>query len=350
MRALVLEKERSLTLRDIDLPMKLGPRDVKIAVDTVGICGSDVHYYTHGRIGSFIVKSPMVLGHEAAGKVVEVGSEVKSFKPGDRVCMEPGVPDMASRASRMGLYNVDPSVTFWATPPVHGCLTAYVIHPEAFTYKLPDNVSFAEGALVEPFAIGMQAASKAKIAPGDVALVIGSGTIGVMTALAALAGGCSRVIVTDFVQDKLDVVGRYSGVTTINGKTKKLGDEVAKLTGNWGADVVFEASGSPKAYDGIFDLVRPGGCLVLIGMPIDLVAFDVVAACVKEARIETVFRYANIHARAIELIASGKVDLKPLISGTFPFEQSIEAFERAASARPGDVKLQIKMPAVPAKA
>jgi D-xylulose reductase len=323
---------------------------VKIAVDTVGICGSDVHYYTHGRIGSFIVKSPMVLGHEAAGKVVEVGSEVKSFKPGDRVCMEPGVPDMASRASRMGLYNVDPSVTFWATPPVHGCLTAYVIHPEAFTYKLPDNVSFAEGALVEPFAIGMQAASKAKIAPGDVALVIGSGTIGVMTALAALAGGCSRVIVTDFVQDKLDVVGRYSGVTTINGKTKKLGDEVAKLTGNWGADVVFEASGSPKAYDGIFDLVRPGGCLVLIGMPIDLVAFDVVAACVKEARIETVFRYANIHARAIELIASGKVDLKPLISGTFPFEQSIEAFERAASARPGDVKLQIKMPAVPAKA
>jgi D-xylulose reductase len=346
MRALVLEKERSLTLRDIDLPMKLGPRDVKIAVDTVGICGSDVHYYTHGRIGSFIVKSPMVLGHEAAGKVIEVGSEVRGFKPGDRVCMEPGVPDMASRASRMGLYNVDPSVTFWATPPVHGCLTTYVIHPEAFTYKLPDNVSFAEGALVEPFAIGMQAASKAKIAPGDVALVIGSGTIGVMTALAALAGGCSRILVTDLVQEKLDIVRRYSGVTTINGKTKRLAEEVAKLTDNWGADVVFEASGSPKAYDGIFDLVRPGGCLVLIGMPIDPVAFDVVAACVKEARIETVFRYANIHARAIELIASGKVDLKPLISGTFPFEQSIEAFERAAAARPGDVKLQIKMPAM----
>ncbi len=348
MRALVLEKERSLTLRDIDLPLKLGPRDVKIAVDTVGICGSDVHYYTHGRIGSFIVKSPMVLGHEAAGEVVEVGSEVKNFKPGDRVCMEPGVPDMASRASRMGLYNVDPSVTFWATPPVHGCLTTYVVHPEAFTYKLPDNVSFAEGALVEPFAIGMQAASKAKIAPGDVALVIGSGTIGVMTALAALAGGCSRVLVTDLVQEKLDVVGRYSGVVTINGKTKKLADEVARLTDNWGADVVFEASGSPKAYDGIFDLVRPGGCLVVIGMPIDPVPFDVVAACVKEARIETVFRYANIHSRAIELIASGKVDLKPLVSGTFPFEESIEAFERAASARPGDVKLQIKMPAVAA--
>ncbi len=343
MRALVLEKERTLALRDIDLPLKLGPRDVKIAVDTVGICGSDVHYYTHGRIGSFIVKSPMVLGHEAAGVVVEVGSEVKTLKTGDRVCMEPGVPNLASRASKLGLYNVDPNVTFWATPPVHGCLTAHVIHPEAFTYKLPDNVSFAEGALVEPFAIGMQAASKAKIAPGDVAVVIGSGTIGIMVALAALAGGCSRVIVSDLVQEKLDIVGRYSGVTTINARNEKLASRVSDLTNGWGADIVFEASGSPKAYDGIFDLVRPGGALVLVGMPIDPVPFDVVAACVKEARVETIFRYANVHARAIELIASGKVDLKPLISGTFPFEQSVEAVERAASGRPGDVKLQIKV-------
>ena len=345
MKALVLEREHELSLRDIDLPpLVVGPRDVRIAVDTVGICGSDVHYYTHGRIGGFIVKSPMVLGHEAAGTIVEVGAEVKSLKPGDRVCMEPGVPDMASRASRMGLYNVDPSVTFWATPPVHGCLTAHVVHPEAFTYKLPDNVSFAEGALVEPFAIGMQAAAKAKIAPGDVAVVIGSGTIGIMTALAALAGGCARVIVADLVQEKLDIVGRYKGVTTINAKSHNLAEEVARLTADWGADVVFEASGSARAFQGLFDLVRPGGCVVLVGMPVDPVPFDVVAAQVKEARIETIFRYANVHARAIELIASGKVDLKPLISGTFPFERSIEAVERAASARPGDVKLQIKMP------
>lgn len=252
MKAVVLERTRELSLRDIDLPLEMGPRDVKIAVDTVGICGSDVHYYTHGRIGSFIVKSPMVLGHEAAGVVTEVGSQVKTLKPGDRVCMEPGVPNMTSRASRMGLYNVDPDVSFWATPPVHGCLTAYVIHPEAFTYKLPDNVSFAEGALVEPFAIGMQAAFKAKIAPGDVAVVIGSGTIGVMVALAALAGGCSRIIISDVVQEKLDIVGRYSGVTTINARNEKLGQRVSELTSGWGADLVFEASGSARAFDGIF--------------------------------------------------------------------------------------------------
>ena len=241
------------------------------------------------------------------------------------------------------MYNVDPSVTFWATPPVHGCLTAEVIHPEAFTYKLPDNVSFAEGALVEPFAIGMQAASKAKIAPGDVAVVIGAGTIGIMVALAALAGGCSRVIVSDLVQEKLDIVGRYSGVTTVNARKENLAARVSDITSGWGADVVFEASGSAKAYDGMFDLVRPGGAVVLVGMPVDPINFDVIAAQVKEARIETMFRYANIYARAIELIASGKVDLKPLISGTFPFEESVEAFERAASGRPGDVKLQIKV-------
>jgi D-xylulose reductase len=343
MRALVLEKQQSLALRDIDLPLEMGPRDVKIAVDTVGICGSDVHYYAHGHIGSFVVKAPMVLGHEAAGVVVDVGSEVKTLCRGDRVCMEPGVPDLASRPSRLGMYNVDPSVTFWATPPIHGCLTAEVIHPEAFTYKLPDNVSFAEGALVEPFAIGMQAASKAKIAPGDVAVVIGAGTIGIMVALAALAGGCARVIVCDLVQEKLDIVGRYSGVTTVNGRKENLAARVSDITSGWGADVVFEASGSAKAYDGMFDLVRPGGAVVLVGMPVDPVNFDVIGAQVKEARIETVFRYANIYARAIELIASGRVDLKPLISGTFPFEDSVEAFERAASGRPGDVKLQIKV-------
>ena len=343
MKAVVLERAHELTLRDIDLPLKLGPRDVKIAVDTVGICGSDVHYYTHGRIGSFIVKSPMVLGHEAAGTIVEVGPDVKGLKVGDRVCMEPGVPDMASRSSRMGLYNVDPNVTFWATPPVHGCLTAQVIHPAAFTYKLPDNVSFAEGALVEPFAIGMQAAAKAKIAPGDVAVVIGSGTIGIMVALAALAGGCSRVFISDFSKPKLDIAGRYEGIVAVDLAKESLAAAVARETGGWGADVVFEASGSPKAYADLLSIVRPGGAVVLVGLPVDPVPFDVSSAISKEARVETVFRYANVFDRALNLIASGKVDLKPLITGIFPFKDSVAAFERAAAAIPSDVKLQIVM-------
>ena len=208
MRALVLERQHELKLRDIDLPLAVGPGDVRIRIHTVGVCGSDVHYYTHGRIGSFVVEAPMVLGHEAAGTVVEVGANVTGLKPGDRVCMEPGVPDLTSRASKLGLYNVDPSVVFWATPPVHGVLTPEVVHPAAFTFKMPDTVSFAEGAMVEPFAVGLQAAVKAKIQPGDTAVVTGAGPIGIMAALAALAGGCSRVIVSDLMAEKLAVAGR----------------------------------------------------------------------------------------------------------------------------------------------
>ncbi|GAB3381901.1 NAD(P)-dependent alcohol dehydrogenase [Azotobacter armeniacus] len=341
MKALVLEKQHDLKIRDIDLPLMLGPDDVRIRIHTVGVCGSDVHYYTHGRIGPFIVDQPMVLGHEAAGTVVEVGSNVTHLTKGDRVCMEPGIPDPKSKASRLGLYNVDPAVVFWATPPVHGCLTPEVIHPAAFAYKLPDHVSFAEGALVEPFAIGMQAAVKARIKPGDVAVVIGAGTIGMMTALAALAGGASRVLVSDLMVEKLAIAQRYEGITAVNVREQSLQDKVAEATGGWGADAVFEASGSARAYGDALAAVCPGGALVLVGMPVEHVPFDVVAAQAKEIRIETVFRYANVYERAVNLIASGKVDLEPLISATFPFEQGVEAFERAASAQPGDVKVQI---------
>lgn len=343
MRALVLERQRELSLRDIDLPVTPGAGEVKIKVHTVGICGSDVHYYTHGKIGPFVVDAPMVLGHEASGTVVEVGSGVTGLEAGDRVCMEPGIPDPNSRASKLGIYNVDPSVTFWATPPIHGCLTPYVVHPASFTYKLPASVSFAEAAMVEPFAVGLQAASKAKIAPGDLGVVIGAGPIGIMVALAALAGGCSRVIISDLQPQKLQIAGRYPGVVTVDITREKLADVVARESDGWGADVVFEASGSPKAYHGIFSLPRPGGCLVVVGMPVEPVDFDVVSAAAREIRIETVFRYANVYDRAIAMIASCKVDLKPLISETFRFEESIAAFERAAEGRPGDVKLQIKV-------
>lgn len=341
MQALVLEEKGVLSLREIELPLELGPDDVKIAIHTVGVCGSDVHYYTHGAIGPYVVREPMVLGHEAAGIVIEIGGNVGSLKVGDRVCMEPGVPDLSSRASKLGLYNVDPKVRFWATPPIHGVLTPQVVHPAAFTYRLPENVSFAEGAMVEPFAIGMQAAARARIAPGDVAAVIGCGPIGIMVALAALAGGCSRVFISDFSAEKLAIAGQYPGITPVNIAEHPFVETIAVETGGWGADIVFEASGSARAFSGIFDLVRPGGALVLVGLPVEAVAFDVPGAISKEVRVETVFRYANIFDRALQLIASGKVDLKPLITETFRFQDSIAAFERAAAVRPSDIKLQI---------
>ncbi|AOJ33978.1 NAD(P)-dependent alcohol dehydrogenase [Burkholderia metallica] len=343
MKALVLERTRELALRDIDLPQAVGPGDVRIKVHTVGVCGSDVHYYVHGGIGPFRVDAPMVLGHEASGTVVETGAGVTHLRVGDRVCMEPGVPRLDSPATLRGLYNLDPDVRFWATPPIHGCLTPYVVHPAAFTYRLPDNVSFAEGAIVEPLSIGLQAAKKAAMKPGDLAVVIGAGTIGAMTALAALAGGAARVILADVVPDKLALFADNPAVTTVDVRTRPLADAVAEASGGWGADVVFEASGSANAYAGLVDLMCPGGCAVLIGMPVAPVPLDVVALQAKEGRIESVFRYANIFPRALALIASGAIDVKPFISRTFPFSEGVRAFEEAASGHPRDVKIQIEM-------
>ncbi len=343
MQALILEGMGKLTIGEVDVPLDVGPSDVKIAIHTVGICGSDVHYYTHGKIGAYVVDAPMVLGHEAAGTIVEVGAAVTGLKVGDRVCMEPGVPDLTSRASKLGIYNVDPSVRFWATPPIHGVLAPFAVHPASFTFKLPDNVSFAEGAMVEPFAIGMQAATRAQIVPGDVAAVVGAGPIGIMIALAALAGGCSKVIVSDLSGDKLAIAARYPGIVPVHIGTDTLSGAVARETDSWGADVVFEASGSPRAFDDLFNCVRPGGCVVLVGLPVEPVRLDVPGAIAKEVRIETVFRYANVFDRALALIASGKVDLKPLVTATLPFRDSIAAFERAAKGLPSDVKLQIRV-------
>jgi D-xylulose reductase len=343
MRALVLERAGELSLREIAIEERMGPRDVRIAVRAVGICGSDLHYYEHGAIGPYVVREPMVLGHEAAGTVVEVGAEVEGLKAGDRVCMEPGIPDPRSKAARLGMYNLDPGVRFWATPPVHGVLRPEVVHPADFTYKLPENVGYGEGAMVEPLAVGMHAAKKAAIAPGDVAVVIGAGTIGMMTVLSTLAGGCSQVIVSDVVQPKLDLAQTFGPVVPVNVREADLAAVVDEVTEGWGADVVFEASGNGKAAAGALDLVCPGGAVVFVGIPEGPIAYDVVAAQAVEARVEHVFRYANVYPRALALLGSGQIDVKPMITDVYPFEQSIEAFEFAREMPPTSVKVQIVM-------
>ncbi|SKA27929.1 NAD(P)-dependent alcohol dehydrogenase [Consotaella salsifontis] len=341
----VLERPHSLSIRKIEVPWtsEPGPNEVLIAVNTVGICGSDVHYYEYGNIGDFVVREPMILGHEASGVVRKVGSAVKHLKEGDRVCMEPGIPDFMSLQTLRGMYNLDPAVRFWATPPVHGCLTPEIVHPASLTYRLPDTVSFAEGALVEPLAIGVYAAKKAKIQPGDIAVLAGAGTIGMMVAYSALAAGCAEVIVSDFAKEKLAILGKRPEITTVDLGSQDLMEVVAERTNGRGADVFFEASGSTKPFDTMFKVVAPGGRIVLVGMPAEKPAFDVVALEVKEISLTGTFRYANVWDRTLNLLGSGKIDVKPLISETYPFEKSIEAFERAAEHRPSDVKIQIKL-------
>jgi D-xylulose reductase len=341
MQALVLEKIHELTLRDFPVDEILGPHDVRIDLRTVGICGSDVHYYTHGAIGQFVVRAPMILGHEASGVITEVGAAVTHLAVGDRVCMEPGIPDPNSKATLQGMYNLDPAVRFWATPPIHGILRPSVVHPAAFTFKLPDNVSFAEGAMVEPLAVGMQAATKAKIKPGDVAIVMGAGPIGMVTALAALAGGCSQVIMSDVQQPKLDIAAALGPITPVNVAKENLKDVVDKLTDGWGVNLVFECSGNERAAAGVFAPLCPGGAVVFVGIPLQPIAYDVAAAMVKEARVEHVFRYAHVYPRAIALMGSGKLDVKPLITDTFRFSESVRAFDFAVNMPPTSVKAQI---------
>jgi D-xylulose reductase len=304
----VLERKGELSIREIDLPAEIGPHDVRIAIHTVGICGSDVHYYEYGAIGPFVVKQPMVLGHEASGTVVEVGDAVKSLKPGDRVCMEPGIPDPNSRAARLGIYNLDPAVRFWATPPVHGCLTPYVTHPAAYTFKLPAHVS-----------------------------------IGIVTALAALAGGCSQIVISDVQQPKLDLAAGLGPIRPVNVAKENLRAVIDELTEGWGADIVFEASGAPGALQSVHEPLCPGGRIVLIGLPIRPVSLDLVAFNAKEASIESVFRYAHVYPRALALMGSGRINVEPLISRTFEFRESVEAFNFAVKPPADCVKAQIRV-------
>ena len=346
MKSVVLEEKGKLDLRDfheIDRAEEvLKPHEVRIKNHTVGICGSDVHYYTHGRIGPFVVKDPMILGHEASGTIIEVGTGVSSLKVGDRVCMEPGIPDPAAQATRLGMYNIDPSVRFWATPPVHGILRPTCVHPEAFTFKIPDNVSFGEAAMIEPLAVGMHAATKARVKPGDIGVVMGAGPIGLVTAVSALAAGCSQVYVSDLAEPKLEIAKALStAIVPVNIQSEDLSARVHRDTDGWGANIVFEATGSPLAAAKIFDPLCPGGCVVMIGGQSDPIQYDAGAAMVREARVENIFRYANIFPRCVAMVSSGSIDIKALITRTFSFHESIEAFDLAASAPPTDVKMQI---------
>lgn len=343
MKALVLERKDELALRDIAIEESLGPHDVRIALRRVGVCGSDVHYYAHGAIGPFIVKEPMVLGHEASGEVVETGAAVASLSVGDRVCMEPGIPDPCSRATRLGKYNLDPSVRFWATPPVHGVLRPSVVHPADFTFRLPNSVSYAAGAMVEPLAVGVHAATKAQISPGALAVVIGAGTIGMVTVLAALAAGCSRVIVSDVQEPKLELAAGLGPVVPVNVRSENLAEVVWRETEGWGADVIFEASGNGEAAAGVFECLCPGGTVVFIGMPGAPIAYDVLAAQIKEARVEHVFRYAHVYPRTVDMLASGTINVDPLITDLYEFRESVTAFDFARNAPASAVKVQIEI-------
>ncbi|HVO39460.1 MAG TPA: zinc-binding dehydrogenase [Spirochaetia bacterium] len=266
------------------------------------------------------------------------------LKAGDRVCMEPGIPSPGSAATMSGCYNLDPAVKFWATPPIHGCMRETVVHPGNFTFKLPDNVSLEEGALVEPFAIGVYSANTAGIQPGDTALVFGAGTMGIVTTLAALASGCSRVVLADVKKKKLDIVRRNfpGNIVCVESERKALDEAVFSLAPE-GVDIVFEASGSLAVIGSFIRYLRPNGRAVMIGMPQAPAPFDVVAAQAKEIRVMHIFRYRNMYPRTIRLLASGTLKARPLITHFFDFKDALKAFEFAAGMPDDAIKTMVRM-------
>nr|XP_023650806.1 sorbitol dehydrogenase [Paramormyrops kingsleyae] len=202
--SVVLHSTGDLRLEQRPIP-EPGPNEVLLQMHSVGICGSDVHFWQHGRIGDYVVKNPMVLGHEASGRVVKVGSEVKHLKPGDRVAIEPGVPREVDEFFKTGHYNLSPSVFFCATPPDDGSLCRYYKHSASFCYKLPDNVTFEEGALVEPLSVGIHACRRGGVTLGSTVLICGAGPIGLVSLLAAKAMGAAQVVISDLSEKRLEM-------------------------------------------------------------------------------------------------------------------------------------------------
>jgi len=326
MKAAFLYKPGDVRVEDIDVPV---PKDDEalIRIKAVGVCGSDVHYYEVGRIGDFVVTDPLILGHECSGEVVEVGKDVKNFRPGDKVAIEAGVPCRKCNFCKLGRYNLCADVTFLGTPPFHGAFREYIAHPEDFLFKLPDGMSFEEGAMIEPLAVGVYAAERGNVNVRDTVVIIGAGPIGLMTLQAVKARGATDVIISEIEPFRLDFAKKLGASLVINAREEDPVQKVLEYT-NGGADVVMEAIGLPETIQQTIKMARLGAVIVWIGMPtVDDISIRAVEAICKDVDIRGIFRYANAYQPAIKLVGAGKIDVKSMISTTFTLDQVQEALE-----------------------
>lgn len=282
--------------------------EVLVKLEYVGICGSDLHYYETGAIGDYVVKPPFVLGHEPGGVVVKVGKSVKHLKVGDKVALEPGKTCGHCEFCKSGNYNLCPDVIFFATPPVDGVFQEYVAHEAELCFKLPENVSTLEGALIEPLAVGFHAAIQGEAKIGQTAVVTGAGCIGLVSVMALKAMGVSKVYVVDIMEKRLEKALELGADGVINGKEKDVVAEIMQLTDGKGCDLVIETAGTEITTVQAIHMAKKGTNIVLVGysktgemtLPMSLV-LD------KELTFKTVFRYRHIYPLAIEAVASGKV-------------------------------------------
>jgi len=342
-KAFLLHGPGDMRLEEVERPIP-AENQALVRIKSVGVCGSDVHYYRRGRIGPFIVKQPMILGHECAGEVVEVGRKVAHLKVGDRVVIEPGVPCRTCWYCRNGRYNKCPQIEFMATPPYNGALVEYVAWPADYLFKMPDSMSFQEGALIEPFAVGLFAARRSRIYPGASVTILGSGPIGLTTMEAVKALGAGQIIMVDVIASRLALARKMGASQVINSKEENLPDKVKKLTDGEGTHFVFETAGTAQTLRQTLEVVRDGGTVVLIGLPAEAeVPMPMVDAVIREINFITLFRYCNIFGEAISLISHGRVNIKLLITHEFPFAQAVEAINFAESAKDKAIKVIIDL-------
>jgi L-iditol 2-dehydrogenase len=299
------------------------------------VCGSDAHYYEHGRIGRFVVEAPLVLGHEASGEVVELGPDVTRLTVGQRVAIEPGVPDLTCEQCLAGRYNLCPDMRFFATPPIDGALAEYVVVHEAFAHPVPEVISDDAAALLEPLSVGLWACRKARVSAGDRVLVTGAGPIGLVSVQAALAFGATEVTVSDVNPARLALAKELGATEVLDARESRLSDLPRP------PQVLLECSGyAPVIAEAIRALDRAGRA-VLVGMGSDEVALPLSVVQEHELELMGTFRYANTWPVAIALVASGRIDLDRLVTGTYRLDQTEEALV-AGRRDPKSVKAVIR--------
>jgi L-iditol 2-dehydrogenase len=330
-RAAVLTRPGEIVLTERPVP-EPGPHDVLVEVGAVGVCGSDVHYYEHGRIGSFVVHAPLVLGHEVAGRVAAVGSAVSRHAVGDRVAVEPGVPCGRCRECRAGRYNLCAEVMFLATPPVDGAFADYLAIHEDFAFALPDELTVEAGALMEPLSVGIWACRKAGVRAGDRVLVTGAGPIGLLAMQVARACGAVQVEISDVNEHRLALAERLGATRVLRAGE----DEPAE------ADALIECSGHSAALAAGIAALRPAGTAVVVGMgPGDMAQLPLALIQRRELWLTGTFRYAGTYPTAIALAASGRVDVEAIVTGRYRLEETERAL-RASLEDPASVKAIVR--------
>jgi L-iditol 2-dehydrogenase len=316
MRAAILQRQGEMTLETLPIPHP-GADQVLVKVAAVGVCGSDVHYYEHGRIGDYIVDHPLILGHELSGTITAVGADVDPSRIGQRVAVEPQRPCRTCPQCRAGRYNLCPDIQFYATPPINGAFAEYVTIQSDFAYDIPDNISDEAAALIEPLSVGIWACQRAGITPGSRVLIAGAGPIGIIAAQAARAFGATEIHITDINEDRLAVALEHGATHTHNART----DSVEGLD----VDAFIDASGAPQAVRSGIKAVGPAGRVILVGLGADDVELPISYIQNREIWLSGVFRYTNTWPLAISLISSGKVDLDILVTGQFALADAEDA-------------------------